>query len=936
MLNIGGTQGFARATGGDVDPQAYLNADQRGGGGPNGKPSMTIDQAGLHLIGGEPGWSSALGLPYTVTYGFRSSAPFVMPSDTGGFSRFSAAQIAQTELALLAWSDVANITFVRVGSGTGANAYSNSASILLANYATGEAGSAAFGNYPGDPSFSSQSGDVWVNSTLSYNRSPVQGNYGALVLVHELGHAIGLAHPGKYNAEDGVTITYDHDAEYYEDSLQYTVMSYFDEKNTGADYHGAYAASPLLDDISAAQKEYGVNLTTRTSDTVYGFNSTADRPWFAATSASSKLIFAAWDAGGVDTFDFSGFGSAQTIDLREGYFSSVGGLVGNVVVAEGAAIENAIGGSGSDVITGNALSNSLSGGGGADTLNGLGGANIFDGGEGDDILNGGDGIDTAVYSRSTGMVIVDLGLTGRQNTQSQGYDTLSSIENLIGSNYGDGLAGNALANIIDGGQGQDYMAGGGGDDTYFVDSAGDNPVESLNAGYDAVISQVDFALNVNLEALTLVNGQNGVGNALDNMITGNAGANNLQGWDGSDQLHGLGGGDLIYGQSGVDFLYGDDGDDTLDGGDAGDALLGGNGDDLLIGGAGQDWMEGGAGNDRYIVQDIGDNPLEAFGAGNDTVYSYVSVTLGDNIETLWLTGAGALDGVGSDQANNLYGNADANNLLGRGGADTIAGFEGDDTLVGGDGADLLDGAAGADRLYGDDGNDTLNAGDGNDLLVGGLGADVMTGGLGDDIYVVDSASDQTVEIAGQGADTVYSTISLTLAPNLERLLLVGPDPVNGTGNSIDNGVVGNEAANVLSGLGGNDYLLGYGGADLLYGGFESDFLNGGAGDDVLIGGGGRDLLYGEAGADLFRFESVADSRFNGPNDDRDAIMDFTVGVDKVELRPVHLSGLDTFRLILDASGTAQLLQVDQGGDGTIDMEILLFNVTNATNADILW
>ena len=559
-----GGDGFTVLAGDGAAPGAFLNADQRGGTGPNGKPSMTIDQAGYHLIGGAPGWSAALGVGYTVTYAFRSTAPAAMPEDTGGFSRFNAAQIAQAELALKGWSDVANITFVRVGSGTsGEGAYSNSASILLGNYSSGAAGAAAFAYYPGDPSAASASGDVWVNSTLSYNRAPVQGNYGGVTLIHELGHTIGLSHPGDYDASDGGPITYANDAEYYEDSRQYTVMSYFNATETGADHHGLYAASPMLDDISAAQQEYGANLNTRTGDTVYGFNATADRPWFIASDAGAQLIFAVWDAGGNDTFDFSGFGVAQTIDLREGFFSNVGGLVGNVAIAKGASIENAIGGAGADLITGNALANHLVGGGGNDTLQGLGGADLLDGGTGTNALDGGDGSDTVSYAWASVGVVVDVSLTGVQNTGASS-DTLAGIENLVGSDHDDVLTGDGGANTLQGGLGQDWLVsqggadllvGGGGHDSLWggpgddiIDGGpGDDTIDggpgndtvtyaSAPAGVEIDLRIIEDQLTRGAGVDTLVSIENVIGSNYADVLTGNAGNNVFTGLGGDDHF----------------------------------------------------------------------------------------------------------------------------------------------------------------------------------------------------------------------------------------------------------------------------------------------------------------------------------------------------------------------------------------------------------------
>jgi Ca2+-binding RTX toxin-like protein len=349
------------------------------------------------------------------------------------------------------------------------------------------------------------------------------------------------------------------------------------------------------------------------------------------------------------------------------------------------------------------------------------------------------------------------------------------------------------------------------------------------------------------------------------------------GGSGDDYLEGTTGNDAIYGQAGNDRLYGLAGDDILDGG------------------TGADVMAGGKGNDRYYVDDIGDivwewGDGEYHSDGIDRVYASVSFTLLAGVEHLALTGDAGINGTGNDDHNFISGNSAGN---------------------------MLDGGVGNDTLNGDRGNDTLIGGAGHDSLEGGPGADIMIGGIGDDTYYVDDAGDQVFERAGEGIDTVSILFSYTLPEHVERLEVNRwAGAANGTGNGLDNSIIGNEFDNVLSGLAGNDYLSGRGGAD------------------VLIAGAGRDTMDGGTGADRFVFASLADSSFGTP----DLIYDFsTVDHDVIDLSAIDanttVAGDQAFRFIgnnnpfVPSFGAGQLrfnggfLEGDVDGDLVADFRI---------------
>jgi Ca2+-binding RTX toxin-like protein len=215
--------------------------------------------------------------------------------------------------------------------------------------------------------------------------------------------------------------------------------------------------------------------------------------------------------------------------------------------------------------------------------------------------------------------------------------------------------------------------------------------------------------------------------------------------------------------------------------------------------------------------------------------------------------------VGTEVDDVLVGTAADDLILGLGGNDTLSGLAGNDTLFGGDGNDTLLGGGGNDTLNGDAGNDSLGGGNGNDilngdagddLLNGGPGADTMAGGLGDDVFIVDDAGDVVAEAAGEGTDTVRTTLtSFSLGLNLENLVFIGAGDFSGTGNELANSITGGNGNDTLGGGAGNDTLIGGNGNDSFDGGTGADAMAGGPGDDSFIVDDAGDTVIGGAGTD---------------------------------------------------------------------------------------
>lgn len=597
--------------------------------------------------------------------------------------------------------------------------------------------------------------------------------------------------------------------------------------------------------------------------------------------------------GGVDTASYASAIGAVTINLGTG---TVTGAAGTDTLV---SIERVIG------------SNS------ADTITGTAGDDVIDGGGGGDIIDGAGGSDTISYASATGPKSVILG-----GANSDG-DTLTSVENMIGTVYGDLLFGDGADNVIDGGSGNDTLDGsahGINGDTLSYATATAAVTASLATGTASGGGGSD----------TFTSFENLTGSAYDDNLAGNGGANRLDGGTGTDTVtYAAAASAVAVTINGIGTLGDAAGDvlssiENLVGSAFGDILVGSNQANFIDGGLGNDTMDGGAGTDTVTYA---------------AAASAVSVDLS-------MLGINATGGLGSDSLinfENIVGTAFNDTLTGDGGSNVIEGGAGVDSMNGGSGAGSdtatyvnsnagvnVSLVTGATNTGGHAAGDVLTDFENltgsafNDTLTGNGSANALDGGAGDDVLTGGNGGDQL--IGGSGSDTAsYTTSGSAVTASL----------TTGIGSLGDANGDAYSGIEHLTGSAYNDTLTGDANSNTLVGGAGNDTLSGGDGNDVIDATSGFDSVFGGSGNDtvLVSVSAVnATSQYRGEGN----AVSLNGGGDTLKLSGLVAGGY-TLTALANETDTMEILDIRDGINTSLSVASLdVRNFVDGGSGSQMW
>lgn len=653
--------------------------------------------------------------------------------------------------------------------------------------------------------------------------------------------------------------------------------------------------------------------------------------------------------GGINTLDYSHDPSGVTVDLSSG--TATNGYGGTDTISN---FQNVIGSAYGDTITGDSNDNVLSGGAGNDILIGGGGNDVLVGGPGNDSMDGGTGTNTVDYSHDPAGVTVDLS-AGTATDGWGGSDTLTNIQNVIGSAYDDVITGNSSGNVLIGGDGNDTLTGGSGDDI-LDGGSGNNALDggtgtnTVDYSHDPGSVYVDllggYALNGYGGTDTLTNIQNVVGSAFGDIIIGDNNDNHITGGAGNDWLVGNAGNDVIDGGGGVNTVdySGDPAGVTVDL-SAGTATDGWSGSDTLsniqnIVGSYYDDILTGDSHDNVFVGNGGNNVIDGGGGINTIDYSNdpagVTVDMSTGTATNGYGGTDTLTNIQivivSHFDNSITGDgtttvsyANSNSAVTIDLSAGTATGDGSDTLIN---IHSVIGSAYDDTITGSSSDDVISGGGGNNIIDGGGGVNTVDYSHDPSGVSVDLSMGTATN--GNGGTDTLSNIQTVIGSHYD-------DSITGDGTSTVsyatalNGVTVDLSAGTATGD-GSDTLSGIANVT---GSSHDDTITGDSNDNVLYGNGGNDYITGGAGADTFLFKGA--TAFTGVT----TIADFNTGQgDKIDINDVlqgHYNPLtDAIAnfVSLTTSGSDTLLKVDLDGAGTVYSPTTIATIHGVTGLDV--